>query len=125
MTATRFQFQRQFASDAASEEPAINEMTGECQEVDVTTHRFPFEQESPVTATQSEPAVNGFDRGDLLADIDRCVGDAIERVIHRYLPREAAKGMRRGIIDQLGDAIVRFDEVQRAVESAAPQKATP
>jgi hypothetical protein len=89
MSATRFQFQRQFAQDAASE----------------------------------EPAVNGFDRGDLLADIDRQCGDIIERAIHRYLPREAARGMRRGIIGQLGDAIVRFDELQNAVSGAAPEKA--
>lgn len=70
--------------------------------------------------TQDEPAVNGYDLGDLLTDIDRQCGEAVQRAAHRYLPAQRAKALRHEVMRYIGDAIVRNDD---AVNDHHAQKA--
>jgi hypothetical protein len=51
-----------------------------------------------------------FDRGDLCADIDRAMGDLIERTMHRYMPRDLAQGVRRQLCGDLADIVIDYDK---------------
>ena len=49
--------------------------------------------------------MNDSVRGDTLADIDEAIGSAVEGVARRYLPRDAAKAVRRELVGYLGDLL--------------------
>ena len=51
-----------------------------------------------------------YDRGDLCSEIDRALGDLLERTMHRYMPRQIAKEVRRTAIDKLADKVIRYDK---------------
>lgn len=59
-----------------------------------------------VAVAPPEPElVNGHDRGDLLADIDRALGDIFERTMQRYVGPARARELRRAIIEELGNEV--------------------
>lgn len=60
--------------------------------------------------TTTDPIV-GFDKGDLLSDIDRQIGDVIERTVNRYLDREMARQIRKVAVEDIGEKIITFDRV--------------
>lgn len=49
--------------------------------------------------------INGHDRGDLLADIDRALGDIFERTMQRYVGPTRARELRRAIVEELGNEV--------------------
>ncbi len=51
-----------------------------------------------------------YDRGDLCSELDRALGDLIERVIHRYMPQELAGDVRRQICGDLADIVIDYDK---------------
>lgn len=51
-----------------------------------------------------------YDRGDLCAELDRALGDLIERTIHRYMPREHARDVRRQMCEDLADIVIDYDK---------------
>jgi hypothetical protein len=53
-----------------------------------------------------------FDRGDLCADIDRALGDLIERTMHRYMPKKIAHNVRRAFVSELADKVIEYDKSQ-------------
>jgi hypothetical protein len=62
-----------------------------------------------------EPVIEdytAFDRGDLCADIDRALGDLIERTMHRYMPHDLAQGVRRQLCGDLADIVIDYDKSQ-------------
>ncbi len=59
------------------------------------------------TATEDYTA---FDRGDLCSELDRVLGDLIERTMHRYMPRKTAGQVRRNIVQELADKVIDYDK---------------
>lgn len=51
-----------------------------------------------------------YDRGDLCSELDRVLGDLIERTMHRYMPRELARATRRNKINELADGVIDYDK---------------
>lgn len=51
-----------------------------------------------------------YDRGDLCSELDRALGDLIERVLHRYMTREEAQVERRNSIGDFADTIIQRDK---------------
>ncbi len=51
-----------------------------------------------------------YDRGDLCSELDRALGDLIERTMHRYMPRKIAQSVRRNKINELDDSIIGYDQ---------------
>lgn len=51
-----------------------------------------------------------YDRGDLCSELDRALGDLIERTMHRYMPRKIAQSIRRNKISELADSVIGYDQ---------------
>lgn len=51
-----------------------------------------------------------YDRGDLCSELDRALGDLIERTMHRYMPREEAKAERHNSINNFADKVIARDK---------------
>ena len=51
-----------------------------------------------------------YDRGDLCSEIDRALGDLLERTMHRYFPRKDAHQVRRHTISDLADKVIDYDK---------------
>jgi len=66
--------------------------------------------------TATDPIV-GFDRGDLFTDLDRQIGEPIERAVNRYLDRELARQIRRTIVEEIGEKVISFDRVLKEAKT--------
>lgn len=51
-----------------------------------------------------------YDRGDLCSELDRALGDLIERTMHRHMPRKIAQAIRRNLIGELADKVIEYDQ---------------
>lgn len=51
-----------------------------------------------------------YDRGALCEELDRALGEQIERLMHRYMPKSAAKEERRNAAKHLADRIIVRDK---------------
>lgn len=60
-------------------------------------------------AIAAEPEHTTYDLGDLRAELDNRIGDLIEKTAHRYLPRDVARHVRRNMVSDIADKIVRWD----------------
>ena len=59
---------------------------------------------------QATDDYTAYDRGDLCLEIDRALGDLLERVINRYMPRELAADVRQQICGDLADIVIDYDK---------------
>lgn len=66
---------------------------------------------------QSPDPIVGYDKGDLLSDLDRQMGDAIERAVNRYLPRDIAQQVRREMVKEIGEKVITFDRVLKEAQT--------
>lgn len=65
------------------------------------------------TGTYVEASIDdytAYDRGDLCSELDRVLGDLIERTMHRYMPRKIAQSVRRNKISELADSVIGYDQ---------------
>lgn len=51
-----------------------------------------------------------YDKGDLCHELDRALGDLIERAMHRYMPKKIAHAVRRATINDLADTVIDYDK---------------
>lgn len=51
-----------------------------------------------------------YDRGALCEELDAVLGDQIERTMHRYMPKSAAKEERRDAAKHFADRIIAYDK---------------
>ena len=51
-----------------------------------------------------------YDRGDLCSELDRALGDLIERTMHRYMPKKMAHNVRRTTVSGLADKVIEYDQ---------------
>ena len=66
-----------------------------------------FEHSTTELATDDYTA---YDRGDLCSEIDRALGDMLERVINRYMPGDLARDVRHQICGDLADIVIDYDK---------------
>ena len=50
-----------------------------------------------------------YDRGDLCVELDQALGDLIERIAHRYIPKQSAHNLRRKTITDIADSVIAHD----------------
>ena len=75
-----------------------------------------IQSELPKRTKPAEDLI-GYDRGDLLTDLDRQIGDVIERAVNRYHDRELARQLRKTTVEDLGDKIITFDRVLKEAKA--------